>query len=128
MEEFKKIFWNVLTKEQKELYYKIEDGLVLDTDYSVIKNFVLKPKNAKYIQSWTSNKKTALSFSVGGEINVLCIAKHASPNLFFGKPGELAKIISSKFNNEQETISIGPVKCTEIIFGPSGINKSLGKY
>lgn len=124
--EFKEIFWSVLTPKQKTLFYKMEDGLQDPVDFEIIKDFKLKPKKARYIQSWTSQKDVALSFTSGGEVTVLCVAKTETPNLFFGEPGELVKFTKDGFSEEKETISIGTVKCS-VYFGPSVANLGIQK-
>lgn len=124
--DFKKLFWHKLNDKQKTLFYKIEDGLVNPNDFEKIENFKLKPKSTKWIQSWTSKKDIALSFAGADSITVLCVAKTKKPNLFFGKPGELAKIIEKGFPEEKETISIGQVACT-VYFGPTVANQGIQK-
>lgn len=122
--EFKKIFWSSLSPKQKTLFYKMEDGLQDPVDFETIKDFKLKPKKARFIQSWTSRKDIALSFTSGGEVTILCVAETKSPNLFFGEPGELVKFIDDGFSEEKETISVGAVKCS-IYFGPSVANLGI---
>lgn len=122
---FKKMFWSFLDEKGKELFFKIQDGLINPTDFVKIKNVKLKPKKGHQIQSWTGRKDIALSFAGAGSITVVFVAKMNKPNLFFGKPGQIAKAIDSEFLEEMESISIGNVVCEDMYFGPTVANLGI---
>lgn len=66
----------------------------------------------RIVQSWSENPSVGLQFAidpeVGGEIPVV-FATTATQGKFFGKPGELGKIVNPERASEMETISIGKV-------------------
>ena len=126
-ETFKKMFWSSLNDKAKEMFYKIQDGLTNPSDFVKVRNIKKKKKKGHQIQSWTSRKDIALSFAGSNQITVVFIAKMNTPNLFFGKPGELAKAVNSEYLEEMESISIGPVLCEEMYFGPTVANEGIQK-
>lgn len=80
----------------------------------------------RIIQSWSANPNVGIQFAVdpeiGGEIPVVFVTT-ATLGKFFGKPGEIGKLVFPKRASEMETISIGKVQYEGFVMAipPEGI-------
>jgi hypothetical protein len=107
-------------REMTEPYgIKIEDG---GHAKAVVCNLPgkLPPLKGRYLQSWTTEPHIARTFtesSVREQARVIFVARtNAKGNVFFGKPGNLAKIVWSEYDYEKEIVSIGKVEIDGFAF------------
>jgi hypothetical protein len=107
-------------REMTEPYgIKIEDG---GHAKAVVCNLPgkLPPLEGRYLQSWTTEPRIATGFTESferGEARVIFVARtNAKGNVFFGKPGNLAKIVGSEYDYEKEIVSIGKVEIDGFAF------------
>jgi hypothetical protein len=80
--------------------------------YKTFKGSVVVPTK-RNVQSWSGNVNVGIQFAmdpeIGGEVPIVFSAI-ASKDKFFGKPGEIARIVLPRRASEMETISISPVE------------------
>lgn len=79
---------------------------------------VLNPSKAK-VSGWTSDANLVLKFEPMGDAEGTTLLLFRAPvkgNTFFGKPGELASVVSPDHKFEMETIAVGPVKYDKAAF------------
>jgi len=84
------------------------------------------------IQSWTTDPDKAVEFAMRAvgfkSVPAVFVAHTESDgNIFFGKPGKLAKIIYPEFEGEKETLSIGPVTYSKVVFARALATPTPGK-
>lgn len=105
-----------LTFEQSEALCQDKNCIHEDTDkngviYKVFRGTGTIPTK-RIIQSWSANPNVGLQFSIdpeiGGEVPVV-FSTTATLGKFFGKPGEIGKLVFPRRATEMETISIGKV-------------------
>ena len=90
--------------------------------YHVIKSGILNPFTGRgsRLQSWSAKPKAAAKFAYDARKSLVrcptVFVANTEDGMFFGNPKTLTKTVYPAHSSEYETISIGPVPFTELVY------------